>query len=40
MCLLHDQPGWQAGVIRMLDVLVDGLRVKPGKPATRASKPR
>ena len=40
MCLLHDQPGWQAGVVRMLDVLVDGLRVKPGKPATRASKPR
>src|SRR5215469_9021129 len=37
MCLLHDQPGWQAGVIRMLDVLVDGLRVKPGegKPAER-----
>jgi hypothetical protein len=43
MCLLHDQPGWQAGVIRMLDVLVDGLRVKPGagKPAARPrSKPR
>ena len=40
MCLLHDQPGWQAGVIRMLDVLVDGLRVKPVKPATRASKRR
>jgi AcrR family transcriptional regulator len=35
MCLLHDQPGWQAGVIRMLDVLVDGLRVQAaaGKPA-------
>lgn len=29
MCMLHDQPGWQAGVIRMLDVLVDGLRVQP-----------
>ncbi|MBV9560421.1 MAG: TetR/AcrR family transcriptional regulator [Bradyrhizobium sp.] len=27
MCLLHDQPGWQAGVVRMLDVLIDGLRV-------------
>ena len=43
MCLLHDQPGWQAGVIRMLDVLVDGLRVKPGagKPAARPRpKPR
>lgn len=43
MCLLHDQPGWQAGVIRMLDVLVDGLRVKEGagKPAGRKrAKPR
>lgn len=30
MCLLHDQPGWQASVVRMLDVLVDGLRVAPG----------
>jgi AcrR family transcriptional regulator len=37
MCMLHDQPGWQAGVIRMLDVLVDGLRVQSGvgKPAPR-----
>lgn len=39
MCMLHDQPGWQAGVIRMLDVLVDGLRVQPraGKGAPRRS---
>lgn len=29
MCLMHDQPGWQASVLRLLDVLVDGLRVKP-----------
>ena len=37
MCYLHDQPGWQASVMRMLDVLLDGLRVKPGagKPAAR-----
>jgi AcrR family transcriptional regulator len=43
MCLLHDQPGWQASVMRMLDVFIDGLRVKPGagKPAARRpSKPR
>ena len=26
MCLLHDQPGWQASVLRLLDVFVDGLR--------------
>jgi AcrR family transcriptional regulator len=38
MCLLHDQPGWQAGVVRMLDVFVDGLRVKPGANALAAEK--
>jgi AcrR family transcriptional regulator len=26
MCYLHDQPGWQASVLRLLDVFVDGLR--------------
>ena len=26
MCLLHDQPGWQASVLRLLDVFIDGLR--------------
>jgi AcrR family transcriptional regulator len=31
MCLLHDRPGWQASVVRMLDVLVDGLRATRGK---------
>lgn len=29
MCYLHDQPGWQASVLRLLDVFVDGLRVRP-----------
>ena len=28
MCYLHDQPGWQATVLRLLDVFVDGLRVQ------------
>ena len=39
MCMLHDQPGWQASVVRMLDVLVDGLRAQSGagKPAPRRS---
>ena len=27
MCLLHSQPGWQANVLPLVDVLVDGLRV-------------
>ena len=26
MCLINDQPGWQDGVLRMVDVLVAGLR--------------
>lgn len=30
MCYMHDQPGWQSSVLRMLDVFVDGLRVQPG----------
>ena len=28
MCYLHDQPGWQKSVLRLLDVFVDGLRVQ------------
>ncbi|MFO1058879.1 MAG: helix-turn-helix domain-containing protein [Dongiaceae bacterium] len=27
MCYMHDQPGWQASVLRLLDVFVDGLRI-------------
>lgn len=38
MCYMHDQPGWQASVLRLLDVFVDGLRMQPaGKPKARAS---
>jgi AcrR family transcriptional regulator len=36
MCYLHDQPGWQNSVVRLLDVFVDGLRLRgdvEGKPA-------
>jgi AcrR family transcriptional regulator len=28
MCYMHDQPGWQKSVVRLLDVFVDGLRVQ------------
>src|SRR3984893_11384359 len=28
MCYMHDQPGWQATVLRLVDVFVDGLRVR------------
>jgi AcrR family transcriptional regulator len=33
MCYMHDQPGWQSSVLRMLDVFVDGLRVQPAGKA-------
>jgi AcrR family transcriptional regulator len=36
MCYLHDQPGWQNSVVRLLDVFVDGLRLRSdveGRPA-------
>ncbi len=28
MCYMHDQPGWQKSVVRLVDVFVDGLRVR------------
>jgi AcrR family transcriptional regulator len=28
MCYMHDQPGWQNSVLRLLDVFVDGLRLQ------------
>jgi AcrR family transcriptional regulator len=28
MCYLHDQPGWQSTVLRLMDVFIDGLRVQ------------
>jgi AcrR family transcriptional regulator len=28
MCYIHDQPGWQTSVLRLLDVFIDGLRVQ------------
>jgi AcrR family transcriptional regulator len=31
MCYQHDQPGWQASVLRLLDVFVDGLKADPGR---------
>ena len=35
MCYMHDQPGWQNSVLRLVDVFVDGLCVQAG-----ADKPR
>ena len=28
MCLMQDQPGWQERVLRLIDVFVDGLRMR------------
>lgn len=28
MCMMHDGTGWQASVLRLVDVFVDGLRVR------------
>lgn len=43
MCYVHDQPGWQATALRLLDVFVDGLRVPPPSKAkahsSKATKP-
>jgi AcrR family transcriptional regulator len=37
MCYLQDQPGWQTGVLRLLDVFIDGLRTQPGRQNCRAT---
>jgi len=29
MCYMHDQPGWQTSVLRLVEVLVDGLCCRP-----------
>ena len=29
MCYMHDKPGWQVSVLRLVDVFVDGLRRQP-----------
>jgi AcrR family transcriptional regulator len=31
MCYMHDQPGWQASVLRLLDVFIDGMRTRPAR---------
>ena len=40
MCYLHDQPGWQQSVMRLLDVFVDGLCVQPSKAAPKSAPAR
>jgi AcrR family transcriptional regulator len=40
MCYLHDQPGWQNSVVRLLDVFIDGLRVHAKVERATTSKSR
>src|SRR5271169_2210745 len=35
MCYMHDQPGWQTSVLRLVDVFIDGLRVRPDRPRSK-----
>jgi AcrR family transcriptional regulator len=39
MSYMHDQPGWQATVSRLLDVFVDGLRLRAGQKTAARSRP-
>jgi AcrR family transcriptional regulator len=32
MCYMHDQPGWQTSVLRLVDVFIDGLCIRPVRP--------
>lgn len=38
MCYTHDQPGWQKGVLRLVDVFIDGLRSGRAKRQTSTSR--
>jgi len=40
MSYMHDQPGWQTSVLRLVDVFIDGLRTRgePRRPQTHRRK--
>jgi AcrR family transcriptional regulator len=40
MCYMHDQPGWQPTVVRLVDVFVDGLRIQDTVVRRTAPQPR
>jgi AcrR family transcriptional regulator len=40
MCYMHDQPGWQKSVLRLVDVFIDGLRSRPTKRRSKQTKSR
>jgi AcrR family transcriptional regulator len=39
MCYMHEQPGWQSNVFRLLDVFVDGLRMRGAQNSAARSRP-
>jgi AcrR family transcriptional regulator len=38
MCYMHDQPGWQTSVLRLVDVFIDGLRIRPDRPQSKTKR--
>jgi AcrR family transcriptional regulator len=38
MSYMHDRPGWQTSVLRLVDVFIDGLRVGPDKPRSKVKR--
>jgi hypothetical protein len=38
MCYMHDQPGWQTSVLRLVDVFIDGLRLRPDRPRAKTKR--
>jgi AcrR family transcriptional regulator len=37
MCYMHDQPGWQTSVVRLVDVFVDGLLIRSERPRAKTT---
>ncbi len=37
MCYTHDQPGWQTSVLRLVDVFIDGLRIRPNRTRSKST---
>lgn len=40
MCYMHDQPGWQTSVLRLVDVFIDGLRMQNSRPRFKTKQPK
>jgi AcrR family transcriptional regulator len=38
MCYMHDQPGWQTSVLRLVDVFIDGLRIQSDRPRSKTKR--